>query len=125
MRGFSGVDLLVIDEAAQVRDEQYKAAGPMLAVKNGALWLLSTPFGARGFFWKEWEAGGEEWLRLEVKATDCPRLSAEFLEREKRRIGNDWYRQEYLCEFVGAEDGPFREELLRQAMLRGVKRLFA
>ncbi|MEJ1935323.1 terminase family protein [Nostoc sp. NIES-2111] len=125
MRGFSGVDLLVIDEAAQVRDEQYKAAGPMLAVKNGALWLLSTPFGARGFFWKEWEAGGEEWLRLEVKATDCPRLSAEFLAREKRRIGNDWYRQEYLCEFVGAEDGPFREELLRQAMLRGVKRLFA
>jgi hypothetical protein len=124
MRGFSAVDLLVIDEAAQVRDEQYLAAGPMLAVKNGALWVLSTPYGARGFFWKEWEMGGEGWLRLEVKATDCPRLSAEFLERERLRIGPDWYRQEYLCEFVGAEDGPFREELLQRAMASGVEKLF-
>ena len=124
MRGFSAVDLLVIDEAAQVRDEQYLAAGPMLAVKNGALWVLSTPYGARGFFWKEWEMGGEGWLRLEVKATDCPRLSAAFLERERLRIGPDWYRQEYLCEFVGAEDGPFRDELLQRAMASGVEKLF-
>lgn len=68
--------------------------------------------------------GGEGWLRLEVKATDCPRLSAEFLEREQKRIGMDWYRQEYLCEFMGVEDGPFRDELLERAMVSGVERLF-
>ncbi len=124
MRGFSAVDLLVVDEAAQVRDDQYRAAGPMLAVRNGALWLLSTPYGARGFFWKEWETGSDEWLRIEVKATDCTRLPAEFLRRERMRIGEDWFRQEYLCEFVGAEDGPFREELLERAMMSGVEKLF-
>ena len=124
MRGFSAVDLLIVDEAAQVRDDQYHAAGPMLAVKNGALWLLSTPYGARGFFWKEWTTGGDAWLRVQVKATDCARLRPEFLEREKLRMSNDWYRQEYLCEFVGAEDGPFRQELIERAMLRGVERLF-
>ncbi|MEJ1938930.1 terminase family protein, partial [Nostoc sp. NIES-2111] len=41
MRGFSAVDLLIIDEAAQVRDEQYQAASPMLAGKNGGLWPRS------------------------------------------------------------------------------------
>ncbi|MEJ1937334.1 terminase family protein, partial [Nostoc sp. NIES-2111] len=124
MRGFSAVDLLIVDEAARVKDRQYEAAGPMLAVKDGALWLLSTPFGARGFFWKEWELGGEDWLRLEVKATDCARISAQFLEREKTRISAEWYRQEYLCEFLGAEHGPFRKELLDAAMEDGLEDLF-
>jgi hypothetical protein len=124
MRGFSAVDLLIIDEAAQVRDAQYHAAGPMLGVKDGALWLLSTPYGARGFFWKEWELGGDDWLRVEVKATECPRLSAKFLERERRRLNDDWFRQEYLCEFVGAEDGPFRQELLENALCDHVEPLF-
>jgi hypothetical protein len=124
MRGFSAVDLLIIDEASRVRDRQYEAAGPMLAVKDGALWLLSTPYGARGFFWKEWELGGEDWFRLEVKVTECARVSAKFLEKEKKRISADWFRQEYLCEFLGAADGPFRKELLADALEEGLEDLF-
>jgi hypothetical protein len=116
MRGYSAVDLLIFDEAARVMDRQYFAAGPSLAVKNGALWLLSTPFGARGFFWKEWEQGGAVWERVSVKATDCARISPEFLELEKKRMGLDWFRQEYGCEFVGVEGGAFREEWIQAAM---------
>jgi len=124
MRGFSAVDLLIVDEAAQVRDTQYLAAQPMLAVKDGAVWLLSTPFGARGFFWKEWMLGGEGWMRIEAKAPDCARLSSAFLERQKLQMGEDWYRQEYLCEFVGAENAPFREELIAACYRDGVEGLF-
>ncbi|MEJ1936522.1 terminase family protein, partial [Nostoc sp. NIES-2111] len=124
MRGYSAVDLLIVDEAAQVRDGQYYAAGPMLAVRNGAVWLLSTPYGARGFFWKEWEMGGAGWFRMQAKASDCPRLGAAFLERERLRLNADWYRQEYLCEFVGAENGPFREELLQGCLREGLEDLF-
>jgi len=36
------VALLVIDEAARVEDRMYKALRPMLAVANGALWMMST-----------------------------------------------------------------------------------
>jgi Terminase-like family. len=50
VRGFSAVSLLLIDEAARVPDEMYKAVRPMLAVSNGDLWLMSTPAGRRGFF---------------------------------------------------------------------------
>ncbi len=124
MRGFSAVDLLIVDEAAQVKDGQYYAAQPMLAVKDGAVWLLSTPYGARGFFWKEWAMGGEGWVRIEAKATDCARLSAAFLARQRMQMSEDWYRQEYLCEFVGAENAPFRQELIEACYRDGVEGLF-
>lgn len=123
MRGYSAVDLLIIDEAARVLDRQYYAAGPCLAVKNGALWLLSTPFGARGFFWKEWERPDGEWEKIAATAEECARIAPEFLEMEKRRMGEEWYRQEYLCEFVGVEGGSFREEWIEAAMREGIHEL--
>ncbi len=56
LRGFSSVALMIIDEAARVDDEIYRALRPMLAVTNGDLWLLSTPAGRRGFFYENWTA---------------------------------------------------------------------
>src|SRR5262249_35020472 len=48
VRSFSGVSLLVIDEAARVPDNLYGSVRPMLAVSQGRLVALSTPFGRRG-----------------------------------------------------------------------------
>ena len=59
IRGFSALSLLIFDEAAQVPDELYVALRPMLATTNGALWLLSTPYGKQGFFYNEWARGGD------------------------------------------------------------------
>jgi hypothetical protein len=52
VRGFSAVSLMLIDEAARVPDDMYKAVRPMLAVGSGDLWLMSTPNGKRGFFYE-------------------------------------------------------------------------
>src|SRR5215210_7477375 len=54
IRGFSGVDLLLVDEAARVEDALYYAVRPMLAVSGGRLVMLSTPAGKRGVFYEEW-----------------------------------------------------------------------
>ena len=51
IRGYSGVRLLLIDEASRVSDALYIALRPMLAVSSGSIILLSTPFGKRGFFY--------------------------------------------------------------------------
>src|SRR5437868_2312167 len=48
IRGYSGVTLLIIDEAAGVADELYFSVRPMLAVSAGRLVCLSTPKGKRG-----------------------------------------------------------------------------
>jgi len=109
IRGYSGVSLLVIDEAAWVADSLYMSVRPMLAVSGGRLMALSTPHGTRGWFYEAWR-GQEAWERYEVPATMCPRISEEFLAEEKRNIGEWWYAQEYGCVFSESETQAFRRE---------------
>jgi hypothetical protein len=59
IRGFSGVSLIIEDEASRVGDDLYLAMRPMLAVNQGRLILMSTPWGKRGHFFEAWEHGGE------------------------------------------------------------------
>jgi hypothetical protein len=122
VRSFSGVDLLVIDEAARVPDDLYRAVRPMLAVSaskhlaapgraqtlngkasSGRLVCLSTPFGKRGFFYDEWEHGGDAWQRARITWKDCPRIRPEFIAMEKLSMGESWVRQEYECSFEALE----------------------
>jgi hypothetical protein len=123
IRGFSGVDLLVVDEAARVPDPLYQAIRPMLAVSGGDILLLSTPFGKRGFFHQEWTGAGE-WERVKITAHDCPRISKEWLEQERAQIGEWWYRQEYLCEFVETTDTVFSYADIEAALDPNIQPLF-
>ena len=50
-----------------------------------------------------------------VKATDCSRIPAKFLEEEREELGEDWVRQEYLCEFVDVEGTVFQREIVEAA----------
>jgi hypothetical protein len=106
IRGYSGVRLLAVDEAAWVEDSLYMAVRPMLAVSAGRLVALSTPHGTRGWFYEAWR-GNEPWERYEVSATSCPRISAAFLEEERRTMGEWWFEQEYMCRFLDAQTQPF------------------
>ncbi len=124
IRGFSGVSLLIVDEASRVPDELYQAVRPMLAVSGGDILLLSTPFGKRGFFHHEWTEGGAEWHRTKVTARDCPRIPREWLEQERRSIGDWWFRQEYMCEFVETIDQVFSYDDIQRALDDSVTPLF-
>lgn len=114
VRGFSGVRLLVVDEAARVPGELYFAVRPMLAVSGGRLLALSTPFGTRGWWYEAWRSE-ETWERYEVPASQCPRISREFLDEEHRAMGEWWFAQEYGCEFLDAETQPFGREDVERA----------
>ncbi len=84
IRGFSGAALLLVDEASRVDDELYYAIRPMLAVSGGSLTMLTTPYGRRGVFYEEWISAHERgWERYEVPASQCPRISEEFLDEEQ------------------------------------------
>jgi len=123
IRGFSAATLIIEDEASRVEDDLYLAVRPMLATTNGRLLLMSTPFGKRGHFWREWSAGNA-WTKVRVAATEVPRISEGFLEEERAALGSWWFEQEYLCEFKEADDAFFSESEISGALSSDVKPLF-
>lgn len=124
VRGYSGVSLLICDEASRVDDALYHAIRPMTAVSGGRVVLLSTPWGQRGFFWREWSEG-TDWHRFKVTANDVPRIPAAFLEQERRSLGELAYRQEYLVEFVDVESSVFNSDDVMAALTSGLPPLLA
>lgn len=102
IRSFGGVTLLVLDEAARIPDRLYRSVRPMLAVSQGRLVALSTPFGRRGWFYEEWIGAGP-WKRVQVTWRDCPRITADFIAEETRAMGAAWAAQEYECSFNSRE----------------------
>lgn len=108
IRGYAGVDLIVIDEAARVEDPLFHAVVPMLATTNGRLIAMSTPFGKRGWWAAAWYGSGD-WRREHVSAYDVPRISREWLEEQRREMPERWFSQEFLGEFADAKSAVFRE----------------
>ncbi|NLB00629.1 MAG: hypothetical protein GX837_06665 [Methanomicrobiales archaeon] len=125
IRGFSAPDLVIEDESARVPDALYFSIRPMLAVSGGRLILMSTPFGKRGHFFEAWSDGGDDWQRIKIPASRCPRIAPEFLEQERRAIGDWWFEQEYLCEFRQTTDSVFRYDDVMGAVSDDVRPLFA
>jgi hypothetical protein len=107
LRSYRRVSLLLVDEAAEVRDGAYFNIRPTLATTGefgGQIWLMSTPQGPQGFFWHAWEQEGDRWTRFTVPATDCPRISPNFLAEEREILGARIFAQEYMCQFIDPPD---------------------
>ena len=123
IRGFSGAAFLILDEAARIPDAVYHAVRPMISASNGRIACLSTPFGKRGFFHKEWTEG-TGWERVTITSEQCPRHTPEFLAEEKRAQPESWYRQEYFCEFTETEGAGFNYADVMRAISSEVEPLF-
>jgi phage FluMu gp28-like protein len=67
--------------------------------------------------------GGEGWERICVPATECARIPEAFLAEERRAMGDRWFRQEYMCEFLEMEGALFTEEMIQRAFTDEVKPL--
>jgi hypothetical protein len=114
-RGYAAATLVVIDEASRVPDSLIAAVRPTLATTNGRLIALSTPAGKRGWFYLEF-VDGIGWERSSIVASDCTRISQEFLEDERRMLGPRLFAQEYECEFFDPETAVFSSELIERAL---------
>src|SRR5215469_10416403 len=78
--------LILKDEAAYVSDDMQAALDPMLALSSGRLVEMSSPAGRRGHFFENWQhAEGVE--RIRIIGRNCPRISVEFLEQQRRKLG--------------------------------------
>lgn len=112
VRVFAGVDLILVDESARVDDDLFHSITPMLATSGGRMICATTPWFRRGFFYNEWEHGGDNWKRVKVTADDCKRISRKFLKREKRSKPLYWFMQEYYCKWGSAASALFDPDMV-------------
>jgi hypothetical protein len=115
IRGFSAPKMVLIDEASRVSAEVYAALRPMLATSDGQLIALTTPYGRRGWFYEAW-VNEDGWEKESITALDCPRITPEYLEGERSKLGDWRFRQEFMCEFVDNAEQFFSSSLI-DAML--------
>ena len=118
IRGYSGVSLLIVDEAARVDDSLYFAVRPMLAVSNGQ--AVGTQYAgrqSRGWFHAAWQSS-EVWERVRITAEQCPRITPAFLAEEREAFGERWFKQEYCCSFEDVIGAVFSHDAI-MALLDG------
>ncbi len=118
IRGFSSVKLIIIDEGAWVSQEMYNAVRPMRAVSQGDLIVMSTFNGKQGWFYDVFQ-NGQEWQKFLVTADQCPRISKEFLESEKKEMPLNTFLQEYYCQAMDIENAAFNIDDIEASVVKG------
>jgi Terminase large subunit, T4likevirus-type, N-terminal len=122
IRGYAA-KLIIIDEAAYVKDDLFNAITPALASTGGALWLLSSANEQRGFFYNTWSRRPEDWRIFKATAADCARIGKEFLERERKLKDEVSFQREYMCEFRAGKLQYIDRALIEQAFNNNYKQL--
>ena len=116
-RGYS-VDLLVVDEAAGVPDMDYHGILPALIATRGEQVLLSTPRGKRGFFYELWHSG-DDWQRMMVRSDEVERIRPEDLEVFRHTMPEQYFEQEFFCEWLDTEGALFGYDDIQAALAAG------
>lgn len=101
-RGYRAT-LILADEAARIDDEIFTSLIPSL-VAHGQIILVTTPNGARGFFYEVFTEGRA--FTITAKSTDLPRMKT-IVERDMRLMSEQQFRAEHLCSFQGSADNAF------------------
>lgn len=115
IRGFAKISVLILEEAALLDDETIAACMPFLAVSDGTCIAISSPKGPRGWFYRQWTAE-PHWKKIKVTASQNPRISPEFLQQQRRELGDLMYAQEYDCSFLQDETRLFSAAMLDSKM---------
>lgn len=114
IRGYKA-DCIIFDESALIDDDTYRAVRPMAAITDAKIFAIGSPHGKRGWFYESW-ANSDEFYKLKVPASECPRISPEYLAQEKRVLGTYFFEQEFACIFHQAQDSIFRLEQIESSI---------
>ncbi len=102
IRGYRA-DLIVLDEAARVPDEEFGAVVPMLK-DGGRLIGCTTPAGRRGWFFEKWQA--RVGRQIIARSMDLERMSR-IVARDRQIMSTSQFATEHGLTFAGSGDAFF------------------
>jgi hypothetical protein len=117
VRGLTVDAWIVADEAARLNEELIAALRPMRARRPDARFaMLSTAWSSTDPFWTVWGGDDPSWIRLRATAdSDDTLFTPEFLEAERRALGEHAFKREYCGVPGGSEASLFPWELFDRA----------
>jgi Terminase large subunit, T4likevirus-type, N-terminal len=113
IRGLTVDGWIIADEAARLPDNDLiSALRPMRARRPQARFaMLSTAWSRTDPFWTAWAGDDPSWMRIKATADVVSTFPADFLARERRALGDEVFKREYLGIPAGAHTSPFTWEL--------------
>ena len=112
LRG-EGLDFIVIDEAAFVKEEVWhEVLRPTLTERKGQALFISTPLGVGNWFYDLWQKAEDQddWERFRYTTIDNPAIDPKEVESAKKEVGSIVFAQEYMAEFIEAGQGLFKQD---------------
>lgn len=126
LRG-EGLNFLVMDEAAFVREETWtEVLRPTLTENKGSALFISTPIGMDNWFYNLWEKAetADDWGRFQYPTVANPIIDPAEVESAREDLGELVFAQEYLAEFISEGAQMFRNHWFNYYKL-GVGSLWA
>jgi hypothetical protein len=123
-RGLAGAALVIFDEASRCDDDLFVSLRATVATSNGSLILLSTPAGRRGKFFELWTNGDPAWERISVAASQCPRISPDFLAAELKELGQARFSEEFELAFIDQNTAAFDSSIIDAAFSTELRALW-
>jgi hypothetical protein len=103
------VNLLYIDEAAiipnNVADQFFTSVYPVVSAgQTTKIIITSTPYGYNHFwkFWNDATTGNNDFVPLFIPYHEIPGRDDNWLQEQKRQLGELKFNQEVLCSFLGS-----------------------
>lgn len=112
LRG-EGLDFLVMDEAAFVKEETWtEVLRPTLTERKGSALFISTPKGMDNWFYRLFERAetADDWQRFQFPSTANPLVEESEVEAAKTEIGSLVFAQEYEAKFISEGSQMFKQD---------------
>jgi len=112
LRG-EGLDFLVMDEAAFVKEETWtEVLRPTLTERKGSALFISTPKGMDNWFYRLFERAenADDWQRFQFPSTANPLVEESEVQAAKTEIGSLVFAQEYEAKFISEGSQMFKQD---------------
>ncbi len=107
LAGFTNVNVIWVNEARDVNEEEVTRVSPLLGVGSGKLFVLSRPRFRRGYFWECYD--NPYFKRMDIPTNRNKFFDPKVLEADRATLSPELFKIEYMAEFADAGSSYFSE----------------